>query len=130
TQSDPDVSDTVRYQIQIDDTSNFSSPVVDYTSALAAQGSATFTVGQAAGSGTYTVGSSGQTLADLAGYYWRVRTTDNGGATSSYSTANSGAIAFKVDATTPVSGSLSVAATSATSLTPSISGASDATSGL
>lgn len=101
TLSDSDTSDTVRYQIQIDDSSDFSSAVVDHTSALAAQGSASFTVGQAAGSGTYTTGSEGQTLSD-GSYYWRVLATDNGGLSSSYSTANSGAIAFKVDATPPI----------------------------
>ena len=70
TLSDPDTADTVRFQIQIDDTSDFSSAVVDYTSALAAQGSVSFTTGQAAGSGSYTTGSEGQTLSDVS-YYWR-----------------------------------------------------------
>lgn len=98
--SDPNGSDTVKYQIQIDDSSDFSSPVVDYTSALAAQGSAGFTVGQTAGSGSYTTGSSGQTLSD-GSYYWRVKTIDNSAASSAYVTANSGAVAFKVDTTAP-----------------------------
>ena len=96
TLSDPGVSDTVKFQIQIDDTSNFSSSVIDYTSALAAQGSATFTVGQAAGSGTYTSGSPGQTLSD-GSYYWRVKAIDNNSEESDYVSANSGAIAFVVD---------------------------------
>lgn len=100
TLSDNDGSDTLRYQIQIDDSSDFGSPVVDYTSALAAQGSRTFTVGQAAGGGTYATGSEGQTLSD-GSYYWRVRATDNNGSTGSYSTANSGSIAFIVDTTGP-----------------------------
>lgn len=104
--------------------------VTDYTSALAVQGAATFTVGQAAGSGSYTTGAESQTLPDSATYYWRVRTLDNGSYSSAYSTANSGAIAFKVDATAPTTGSVSVDATSAASLTASISGASDAGSGL
>lgn len=100
--SDPDASDTVKYQIQIDDSSDFSSAVVDYTSALAAQTveATSFTVGQAAGSGTYTTGSEGQTLSD-GSYYWRVKAIDNSAEASSYSTANSGSIAFKVDATAP-----------------------------
>ncbi len=98
--SDPNGSDTVKYQIQVDDSSDFSSPVIDYTSALAAQGSASFTVGQAAGGGTYTTGSSGQSLSD-GSYYWRVKAIDNSLASSAYSTANSGAIAFKVDTTAP-----------------------------
>ena len=128
--SDPNGADTVQYTIQIDDSSDFSSVLVDYTSALAAQGSASFTVGQAAGSGSYTVGSSGQTLSDSSSYYWRVKAIDNGASESSYVTANSGAIAFKVDATAPTAGSLSAIDTSTTSVTVLISGASDALSGL
>jgi hypothetical protein len=93
TQSDISGSDTIKYRIQIDDTSNFSSPVVDYTSALLAQGATSFTVGQAAGSGSYTVGSAAQTL-PLGSYYWRVMSEDNNAATSGYATANGGAVAF------------------------------------
>ncbi len=113
--SDPDTSDTVAYQVQVDDTSNFSSPVVDYTSALAAQGARSFTVGQAAGGGSYTVGSSSQTLSS-GSYYWRVKTVDNSAAASAYTTANSGSIAFKVDATNP-----STPGTSTTTTTPTSS---------
>ncbi|PIR96221.1 MAG: hypothetical protein COT92_02270, partial [Candidatus Doudnabacteria bacterium CG10_big_fil_rev_8_21_14_0_10_42_18] len=129
TLSDSDGADTVLYNILIDDSSNFSSPVVNYTSALQAQGSASFTVGQAAGSGSYSVGSVSQTLSD-ASYYWRVSATDGSGANSATSTANSGSIAFKIDTTDPVPGSISVATTSSASLTVSISGSSDADSGL
>ncbi|GMR19002.1 MAG: hypothetical protein BMS9Abin34_126 [Patescibacteria group bacterium] len=100
TLSDPDSGDQVKYQVQIDDNSDFSSPAVDYTSALAAQGPASFTVGQAEGSGTYTLGSAGQTLAD-GSYYWRVKTMDNSAAASTFSTANAGSVAFQVDATAP-----------------------------
>jgi len=100
TLSDSDNSDTVKYQIQIDDNADFGSPVVDYTSSLASQGSASFSVGQSAGSGSYTVGSTGQTLAE-GNYYWRVKTIDNGELSSSFSTANSGNIAFKTDLTAP-----------------------------
>ena len=96
TLADPDVSDTVQYRIQIDDTADFSSPVVDYTSALAAQGARTFQVGQSAGGGTYSVGSSGQTLSN-GSYYWRVQAIDAAAAASSYATANGGAIAFVMD---------------------------------
>jgi len=98
--SDPDSGDTVKYEIQIANNSSFTSPTVDYTSVLAAQGSASFTVGQAAGSGSYTTGSSGQTLAD-ASYYWRVKAIDNSGSASSYTSANSGSVAFIVDTTGP-----------------------------
>jgi len=100
TLADSDVADTVKFQIQIDDSSDFASAVVDYTSALAAQGSASFTVGQAAGSGTYTTGSSGQTLNDTS-YYWRVKAIDNSDAASSYATANSGSVAFILETVVP-----------------------------
>lgn len=100
TTADTDSGDTVKYQIQIDTHSNFSAPVVDYTSALATPGSSSFTVGQATGGGTYTTGSSGQTLSDNS-YYWRVKAIDNNGLASAYSTANSGAIAFKLDTVNP-----------------------------
>ncbi|EKD42027.1 MAG: fibronectin, type III protein, partial [uncultured bacterium] len=96
TLSDTDGADTVKYQIQIDDSSDFSSAIVDYTSALAAQGATSFTVGQAAGSGTYTTGSVSTTLSVGTSYYWRVKAIDNSVSASSYATANSGAIAFVV----------------------------------
>jgi len=132
TLSDTDGSDTVKYTIQIDDTSNFSSLVVDYTSALAAQGagSFTFTVGQVVGGGTYTTGTGGQTLSDSAEYYWRVKAIDNSSAESSYSTANSGAIAFKIDTTAPTAGTASLSGITTSAITVSIAGASDALSGL
>lgn len=95
TLSDPNVLDTVKYRIQIAKNSTFSSPVVDYTSDLVAQGPTSFTVGQAAGSGSYTTGSEGQLIYD-GSYYWRVQTIDNGAHTSSYTSANSGAVAFVI----------------------------------
>jgi hypothetical protein len=131
TLSDPEVSDTVKFRIQIDNDSDFGSPLTDYTSSLATQGSTSFTVGQAAGSGSYSAGTSGQTLSD-ASYYWRVKTIDNSGSESSYSTANSGSVAFIVDSTapttpgTPSSGSLSSDSTPSWSWTTS----SDSGSGL
>lgn len=100
TLSDPDGADTVRYLIEIDDSSDFLSPVVSYTSDLQAQGPTSFQVGQAAGTGTYTAGSLGQTLTNTS-YYWRVKTIDNSGAASAYTTAHSGAIAFVVDTSVP-----------------------------
>lgn len=100
TLADTDVSDTIKYRIQIDDTADFSSPVVDYTSALAVQGAVSFTVGQAPGTGAYAVGSESQTLSS-GNYYWRVKAIDNSDAESSYATANSGSIAFIVNTNTP-----------------------------
>ncbi len=129
--SDPDVSDTVQYEIQISTSSSFTGLITDYTSALQSQGAASFTMGQNPGSGSYSVGTSGQSLDDNAsGYYWRVLTIDLHEVSSSYSTANSGAVAFKVDATAPVAGTLSVATTSTTSLTASVANATDTVSGL
>lgn len=96
--SDPDVADIVKYQIQIDDTANFSSPLIDYTSVLAAQDTRTFQVGQAAGSGSYVSGQDASTLSN-GSYYWQVKTIDSSAAASSYVIANSGSIAFVVDTT-------------------------------
>ncbi|MDO8733673.1 MAG: hypothetical protein Q7K21_00750, partial [Elusimicrobiota bacterium] len=115
---DPD-NNNVKYKIVIDDSADFLSPAVDYTSALAAEGLRTFTVGQAAGGGSYTTGSAGQTLADSAGYYWQVKCFDDAGAESSYSVANGGAIAFKLDTAvgTPTSLNAGYNGTNASTLT-------------
>jgi len=75
TQSDDNASDTLAFQIQIDDAPDFLSPVVDYTSGELPQGSASFTVGQSAAGGTYDVGGSGRQLPGGA-YWWRVRSFD------------------------------------------------------
>jgi len=98
TQSDPD-GNTVSYTIQIDDNSDFSSPVVDYTSELLTQGDTSFTVGQAKGSGAYTEGSEGQTLND-GDYYWRSMSTDEHGFEGGWTVANGGGIAFRLDTNT------------------------------
>jgi hypothetical protein len=94
TQSDPNVADTLSLQIQIDDSSDFSSPVVDYTSTSIAQGATSFTVGQAEGLGSYATGSAGQTLV-RSKYYWRVRSND-GTVDGAWATANGGAVAFYI----------------------------------
>jgi len=96
TVSDPDMSDQIQVRYQIDNDSNFISPLVDYTSALSAQGTIDFTVGQATGGGSYATGSQGQILAD-GSYYWRAQVTDQFGAAGSFVTANSGSVAFIVD---------------------------------
>ena len=98
--TDPNFLDTVKYNIQIDNDSDFSSPVVNYTSALISQGTKSFTVGQNSGSGTYTDGAPNQSLTTGA-YYWRVNNTDDTGMFSAYTAGNSGSIAFYVDATAP-----------------------------
>lgn len=106
TQNDEDSGDQLRYRIQIDNTADFSSPVVDYQSGPKSQGSFNFVVGQAVGAGTsgvgtYNVGAPGQVLAD-GQYYWRVKAIDDAAHESSYTVARSGQVAFGVDATAPV----------------------------
>jgi len=131
TQSDPDTENTVKYRIEIDDNADFSSPTVDYTSVLLAQGTTSFTVGQAAGGGIYTKGNEGQILADSTNYYWRVMSEDNHGATSSWITANSGNIAFKIDTVAPTNvGISSVIDNTANKLTITALTATDSLSGL
>lgn len=109
TLSDSDVSDTVKYQAQIDNSSSaFSSLIIDYThgSLLANPSTPSFTIGSYGG-GTCS-GSCPATLSDSAtGYWWRVRTIDNSGATSGWTTF--GVLAtldFKVDATAPTGGTV------------------------
>lgn len=128
TLSDPNASDTVKYELQIDDTFNFSSLVVDYTSSLGAQGSAGFTVGQAAGSGVYAAGSAGQQLSD-GWYYWRIKAIDNSGAASPYVMAHGNAIAFTVDTSAPSVPGVPSATTSPTVAQPSLSWAPASDSG-
>lgn len=128
TLSDTDSADTVKYRIQIDDSSDFGSVVSDYTSALAAQGATSFTVGQAAGSGSYATGTSGQTLTD-GNYYWRVKAIDDDAAESAYTTANSGAIAFQVDATVSTTPGTPSTASLATDTTPAWEWTASADSG-
>lgn len=93
--------DTIKYQLQIDDSSDYGSTVVDYTSVPAKAGSFTFTVGQAAGDGAYATGSETQKLSD-GNYYWRIRTIDSSGATSAYTNGKDNEFAFGVDTTAPI----------------------------
>ncbi|NQT31119.1 MAG: right-handed parallel beta-helix repeat-containing protein [Deltaproteobacteria bacterium] len=86
-QDDPNDYDTVQYTIEIDNDSDFSSPSEADTSALLAQGPASFT---------------SPSLPD-DDYYWRVMSTDRYGATSGWAYANGGAIAFQLD-TSPAGG--------------------------
>jgi len=84
TQSDPD-GNTVSYTIQIDDTDNtFSSLVVVYTSGLLAEGATSFT-------------SSSLNDGD---YFWRVMSTDEHVVDGTWSVANGGAIAFRLNTAT------------------------------
>ena len=130
TQTDPNSGDTVQFRIQIDDSSDYGSAVVDYTSGLTATGSVSFTVGQATSTdnGTYAVGQEGQTLSESP-YYWRVMSTDNIGATSSWTVAT-GTVAFGVDTSAPTSVSIvSITADSISQLTVTAT-ATDSIAGL
>ncbi len=93
--SDPDLWDTVKYTIEIDNNSDFSSPEVCYTSGFAAQGSFSFTVGQAEGDGSYSCGQAGQYL-DEGTYFVRVLAVDFENHTSDYLIANDGNFSFFV----------------------------------
>lgn len=130
TLADDDAIDTIKYQIQIDDTADFSTVLIDYTSPLDIQGAQSFTVGQAAGSGSYAVGSASQTLSN-GSYYWRVRATDVADNTSAYATANSGSIAFKIDLTAPSApADLTATTPSLTGINATWSAVTDALSGI
>jgi hypothetical protein len=85
TLSDPDAGDQLKFQIQIDNSVGFPSPEINSTSALGAQGARSFT---------------SSALAD-GSYYWRVKAIDDSDAESAYTTANGGAVAFRVDTTAP-----------------------------
>ena len=91
--SDPDVSDQVKYQIQVSRNSDFTDLAINYISALASQGDSSFTAGQSAGSGNYL---TNQSLTE-GSYYWRVKAIDTYDQESSYSAANSGAVAFTIE---------------------------------
>ncbi|MBU0975908.1 hypothetical protein KJ918_03855, partial [Patescibacteria group bacterium] len=86
--SDPNSGDIVKYQIQIDDDSDFLSLVVDYTEGA---GSA-----EPRNDVTYT-----PTALDDGQYYWRVKTIDDELAESEWAVSNGGAVAFGVDTIAP-----------------------------
>lgn len=88
--TDPDSGDIIKYQIQIDDDSDFSLPVVDTTEG---SGSA-----EPRNNVTYTP----STLSD-GSYYWRVRAIDDDNKEGSWTTANGGSVAFSIDTTSPES---------------------------
>ena len=119
--SDPDSGDIVKYQIQIDNNSDFSSPEVDVTEG---SGSA-----EPRSNVTYTPSAlaNGQ-------YYWRVKAIDDDAAESSWSTANGGSVAFGVDDAAPTNAGCSTPADSATgvSTSPTLTAltAADSNSGL
>jgi hypothetical protein len=79
----------------IDDTADFSSPVIDYVSGLNNQTSRSYSVGQAAETGQYLVGYEGQVLKSGT-YYWKVMSINSNNLNSNWAVANSGSPAFSV----------------------------------
>jgi CheY-like chemotaxis protein len=84
---DPDSANQVRYIIQVDNNSDFSSPEVNVTSAFVSQGAITFTP-----SSSLTDGS----------YYWKIQAEDEQSGLSAEYIANSGNIAFVIDSQKPI----------------------------
>jgi hypothetical protein len=85
TANDTDGSQSITYQIQIDDTYAFTSTVVDCTSASCGTGSGTF-VNTVSGGDTNPFNENERirftpstTLSNSTTYYWRVRASDDGG---------------------------------------------------
>lgn len=108
TQSDSDEANEVYYTIEVSAESDYDPALIEYVSALGAQGSNSFTVGQPLNGGVYLAGSIGQTLTNGT-YYWRVKTTDENGASSDWVTANTDDPAFSVDSSAPISNASSLA---------------------
>ncbi|MCD6413464.1 MAG: hypothetical protein J7L54_04905, partial [Elusimicrobia bacterium] len=83
TQSDPDDSDTVQFNLIVSKNADYSSPVLDYTSALGPQCATNYTL----------------SLPSDGTYYWKVKTIDENSAESGWSEA--GTPAFKLDTVAP-----------------------------
>ncbi len=87
---DPDAGDNVTYQVQIDDNPNFSSPEVDQggidenTQPLSRQFASSLAAGGNALAVQLKTFSQNDNLKDDSLYYWRVRTVDNHGLGSAY----------------------------------------------
>ncbi len=101
--SDPNAVDSVGFVIEVSTVSNFNTTIISYTSAMAAQGTQSFTIGQAAGDGTYTTGNAGQELV-TGNYYWRVKAVDDKNGSSDWSVAT-GTPSFKIDLSRPTNAS-------------------------
>lgn len=112
-------SESLRYEVQVATTSDFTNPLIDYTSALTAQGAANFTVGQTpTGDGSYLAGAPGQTL-PAGSYFWRVRAVDASGDQSPFTAATNTGSAFTIETAAPVVTALSPSDEAATASTTS-----------
>ena len=118
--SDAQTANQVGYELQLSNTSNFLNPVLDYSSALQSQGSASFTLGQVAGGGVYNTGSSTVSLTSGA-YYWQVKAINSYGTTSAFVQASSGNPAFNFDGTAPTIPGAPTSSSLATDSTPTLS---------
>lgn len=118
--TDPNANEVVKYHIQIDNSADFGSPEVDFTES---NGLSAPRVGV-----TYAPSA----LAD-GSYYWRVQIINAANSTGSYATANSGAVAFKVDTAAPTPGTFNINGGATYTTSPSATltiAASDGGSGL
>lgn len=134
--TDPDSGNTVKYEVQVDNTdSSFANLILDYThgSLLASGTTFAFTIGSY-GSGSCT-GTCPSGLSDSStGYWWRVRAIDDSAATSGWSTFGVlSTVDYKVDVVAPT-GTISINAgatyTNSTSVTLALSGDDTGGSGL
>ncbi|MDI6642392.1 MAG: hypothetical protein QME68_08820, partial [Elusimicrobiota bacterium] len=80
-QSDPDVSDALKYKLQISTMSDFSEIVFDYTSDFISQGKTEFV---------------NTKILPPGNYYWRVMSIDNHNCGSDWSVANHGLVSFTI----------------------------------
>lgn len=114
--TDPDITQQVRYRLQVSPNSDFTNPTIDYRSPYRAQGSLEqFNYGL--DTGTYLVGNKDTTLVDGQDYYVRVNTEDIHAQSSDW--ASLGGIAFTYDIsgpTTPEAPTLVGAAATTTNL--------------
>ncbi len=90
-------NEEVAFRIQLDDSSDFSSPLVDFLSRNEKSGARRFVLGGTFYyTDTYFIGGKDQLLPNGA-YYWRVKMVDKAGNESPFTIANNGNIAFITD---------------------------------
>ncbi|MCG2687165.1 DUF2341 domain-containing protein, partial [Candidatus Parcubacteria bacterium] len=96
--SDPDVGDIVGYQIQIDDSDGFGTPIIDfaYINADVTPQSFTYQVPDTCPGSGYITCAAPLTNGN---YFWRVRAQDDDGAYSGWVLFGGGGVDFKVNTT-------------------------------